>query len=119
MEPTDTAFSFGALGVLRSNTPFVPSACKRKAAKCIGHVTGELFALRAIFFFSSFLAKEKKNQKEKTRFQGKGDFAACERRQVLRALDRAKLFEKSLDQKLWQRFLKISYRYRKAHLLKF
>ena len=63
---------------------------------------GKPFALRAIFFFSSFLAKEKKNQKEKTRFQGKGDFAACERRQVLRALDRAKLFEKSLDQKLWQ-----------------
>ena len=87
-------------GIFFWSFSFVPSACKRKAAKCTGHATGELFALRAIFFFSSFLAKEKKNQKEKTRFQGKGDFAACERRQVLRALDRAKLFEKSLDQKL-------------------
>ena len=67
---------------------------------------GKPFALRAIFFFSSFLAKETKNQKEKTRFQGKGDFAACERRQELRALDRAKLFEKSLDQKFWKNVFK-------------
>ena len=37
----------------------------------------KLLRMICLFFFSSFLAKEKKNQKEKTRFQGKEHFALC------------------------------------------